>query len=116
MKTRFLQTLALSLALGVALLFGSAPAASAQPKGDAASGKKLYEKRKCDLCHMIAGKGKPAPGTDLTKEGTKNRGIPWQIEHFKNPKSKDPKSIMPPVTGLNDKELLDLATYMESLK
>ncbi len=113
-----LMTLAMALAMlvGMALIFGAAPAAMAQQKGDADSGKKIYEKKKCEICHMIAGKGKPAPGPDLTKQGTKNRGVPWMITFLKDPKSKNPKAIMPSIKDLNEKEYLDLATYMESLK
>lgn len=110
------QPLSLALLVCAALLFGASPIALAQQKGDANNGKKIYEKKKCDLCHMIAGKGKPAPGPDLTKQGTKNRGIPWTIEFLKDPKSKNPKAIMPPYKDLTEKEYLDLATYLESLK
>jgi hypothetical protein len=66
------QTISLAMLVGLALVFGAAPAAMAQQKGEADSGKKIYEKKKCDLCHLIAGKGKPVPGPDLTKQGTRN--------------------------------------------
>jgi nitric oxide reductase subunit C len=115
-KTISGQSVVLVLLVGAALIFGAAPAAMAQQKGDADSGKKIYEKKKCDICHLIAGKGKPAPGPDLTKQGTKNRGVPWTIAFLKDPKSKNPKAIMPPYKDLTEKEYLDLATHMESLK
>jgi mono/diheme cytochrome c family protein len=116
MKTITACTTVLTLFLGGVFLLSSMTAASAQQMGNAENGKKLYEKKRCELCHMIAGKGKPSPGPDLTKEGTKGHGIPWQIAFLKDPKSKNPKSIMPPVKDLSDKEILDLATYLESLK
>lgn len=116
MRTGSPVSVATALVASILLTIGTVPLATAQQQGDVANGKKIYEKKRCDLCHTIAGKGKPKPGPDLTKEGMKNRGIPWQIEFMKNPKSKDPKGIMPPVKDLSEKEYLDLATYLESLK
>ena len=94
--------------------FASAPARGAAGAGSAAAGKALYAKQGCEACHKIGGKGGKI-GPDLSKEGTKKRSTPWLVAFLKNPKSKNPKSTMPPVSG-SPKELADLAAYLQSLK
>jgi mono/diheme cytochrome c family protein len=83
-------------------------------KGSAAEGKKLYASQGCGACHKIGSAGGKI-GPDLSKEGTKKRSTQWLVAFLKNPKSQNPKSTMPPVTS-SQKELADLAAYMQSLK
>jgi cbb3-type cytochrome oxidase cytochrome c subunit len=53
---------------------------------------------------------------DLTEEGTKNRGIQWQIDHLTNPSSKSPGSPMPSFAALGADNLKLLATFLEASK
>jgi mono/diheme cytochrome c family protein len=89
-------------------------AKSSVSNASVAAGKKLYASQGCDACHKIGVKGGKI-GPDLTKEATRKRSTQWLVAFFKNPKSKNPKTIMPPVKG-SPKELADLAAYMQSLK
>jgi mono/diheme cytochrome c family protein len=99
---------------GAAIPVGARPGAAAAAKGSAAAGKKLYASQGCGACHKIGTAGGKV-GPDLSKEGTKHRSAQWLVAFMKNPKSQNPKSSMPPVKG-SQKELADLAAYMQSLK
>ncbi len=105
------------LVLSVALFFLTGSAMSGQKEsGNVRNGKLLYDKLKCGYCHKINGKGGNA-GPDLSKDGAKNRGIEWQMKHLVDPESQHTKQPdMPKFDKLTDKMLLDLATYIESLK
>lgn len=86
--------------------------------GSPEKGKIIYNKLKCYYCHKIGGQGGNT-GPDLTKEGTKKRGIAWQINNLvasPNRDLKHPSPDMPQFDKLTDKMLLDLASYLESLK
>ncbi len=113
--------LGLVLVVTGATLFGLACSGSKEKGlvGSAENGRILYKKLKCSYCHTIGDKGGTA-GPDLTKEGTKNRSIEWQIKNLTDPSSAHPKhsdaSEMPKFDKLTDKMLLDLATYLQSLK
>ena len=86
------------------------------PAGDKAAlaGETLVLANGCLNCHTIAGTG-GAIGPNLTNEGAKNRGIQFQIDHLKNPRSTSPGSIMPSFAGLTPQQLQDLATLLEGL-
>ena len=81
---------------------------------DAEAGYQLFQSSACLSCHMLGGSG-GALGPNLSNEGSKNRGIEWQIEHLKNPQSKSPGSQMPPFPNFTDQEYTQLATFLEGL-
>jgi nitric oxide reductase subunit C len=77
-------------------------------------GAAVFQTRGCMNCHSLHGKGGtfgPALdtiGRKLTKE---------QIEHYvKNPKSVNPKAMMPPQKDLSDKEREAVAGFLAGLK
>ncbi|MBI4714982.1 MAG: cytochrome c [Nitrospirae bacterium] len=80
---------------------------------DAEKGKKLYESKRCGLCHLIQGQG-GKKGPDLSTVGSKRDGD-WLTKFLKEPKKVVPGAMMPPVKG-TDEEIADLAAYMLSLK
>ncbi len=98
---------------------------------DAQLGKKLIESHKkgidCLACHTINGKG-GAVGPNLSKEGTLKHTVHWlevQIaepsKHYKPASTvkiggKSYMAIMPDHKMLSKKELLELASYLNSLK
>lgn len=76
-------------------------------------GRKLYEEKKCGVCHVVAGKGGQF-GPDLSEEGSKrDRG--WIVKFLKNPKEVFPGAKMMPVKG-SDEEISFLTDYLMSLK
>lgn len=105
------------IAFSMTLYFGKAELWSGEKMtGNPRNGKLLYDKLKCNYCHRIGSEG-GSVGPDLTKESTKGRGIEWQINHLIDPKSAHSKHPdMPKFDKLTDKMLLDIASYMESLK
>jgi mono/diheme cytochrome c family protein len=78
-----------------------------------ARGEKVYEEKKCAMCHMIEGKGGKSGG-DLTDIGTK-RDAEWLKRFTKNPRSVMPDAKMPAFKGSED-ELDAVVAYMMSLK
>lgn len=81
----------------------------------ATAGEALFRESGCLSCHAVAGSGAPGPGPNLTDEGTKGRGIEWQIAHLKDPASQTPGSSMPPFPNFSDEEFTNLATFLEGL-
>ena len=80
-------------------------------------GAELFAASGCLSCHTYAGKGSSNLGApDLTEEGTKNRGIQWQIDHLINPSSKSPGSPMPSFAAMGDENLRHLAVFLEASK
>lgn len=76
-------------------------------------GKRLYDEKRCGICHAIGGKGGKM-GYDLSDVGSK-RGAEWLIKFFKDPKGTMEGAKMLPVKG-TDEEISALADYMLSLK
>ena len=103
--------------LSAMLLWGNTESWSEEKKkGSPKNGKLLYDKLKCNYCHKINAQGGNV-GPDLTKESSKKRGVEWQIRHMVDPEFAHPKHPdMPTFDKLTDKMLLDLASYLESLK
>jgi mono/diheme cytochrome c family protein len=103
--------------LSAMLLWGNTESWSEEKKeGSPRNGKLLYDKLKCSYCHKIGSEG-GSVGPDLTKGGAKNRGVEWQIKNLIDPASTHAKHPdMPKFDKLTDKMLLDLASYLESLK
>jgi ubiquinol-cytochrome c reductase cytochrome b subunit len=78
-----------------------------------AGGRALYERLGCAGCHRVHGAG-GAVGPDLSYVG-ETRTRDWLIQHFRDPQSTSPGSIMPKLP-LKEQELNDLTAYMLSLK
>lgn len=100
--------------LTVALVMWMAPSRLAG-QGDVAKGKTLYDTspNKCPTCHKIAGKGgKLAP--DLSNVGNRH-DEGWLVKYLPNPRSINPKNVMPPVK-LGDADMKALIAYLLSLK
>jgi mono/diheme cytochrome c family protein len=92
----------------------AAPGA-AIPEGTpvAARGEQLIAQRSCTACHKLGEKdGKVAP--DLTFEGL-IRDDQWILEHFRNPRSRVPDSIMPSF-GFPDSDFAALSAYLAGRK
>lgn len=108
-------------------------------------GKAIYQREGCFYCHtqqvrtvdtdrFFQGPGKrPSVPSDYANDnpvllGTERTGpdlkfvgdrLPskdWHIQHLKDPRSIDPRSIMPSFAHLSDEELSDLAEYLVSLR
>lgn len=79
-----------------------------------AHGKALYAEFGCSGCHRIHGEGGTV-GPDLSFVAEVRPDREWHSQHFKDPQSVSPGSIMPKYP-LSDQELNDLINYMLSLK
>ena len=76
-------------------------------------GKELIETRACTACHKLQDKdGGIAP--DLSYEGL-TRDPEWIYEHFRNPRSRVPDSIMPSFR-FPDEDFKAMTAYLGSLK
>jgi mono/diheme cytochrome c family protein len=96
---------------------GEAPAgvkdAVARPGDLVIQGRELVKDRACAACHKILDEdGKIAP--DLTFEGNL-RDREWLLDHFKNPKSRVPDSIMP-AFRFATADFEAITAYIETLK
>jgi menaquinol-cytochrome c reductase cytochrome b/c subunit len=84
---------------------------------EALPGARIFAQLTCLNCHSYLGTGGGFPGApDLTEEGTKNRGIEWQIGHLQNPAEFSPGSPMPSFAALTDEQLRQLAVFLEASK
>ena len=84
---------------------------------DAEAGAKLFAQLPCLGCHTYLGAGASNLGApDLTSIGTQNLGIEFQIAHLKCPSCEVPGSPMPPFSDLGEKNLHDLAVFLEASK
>ncbi len=94
--------------LGLAM-YGPLPAAGAEIE----KGKKLYEERRCGICHVITGQGSKI-GPDLSNVGNqRDRG--WLMRFLKDPKGTIPGAKMLSVKA-TEAELSALTDYLLSLK
>jgi menaquinol-cytochrome c reductase cytochrome b/c subunit len=85
--------------------------ANAQP------GAEIFAVSGCLNCHTYGGSGSPNLGApELTQEGTRNRGIRWQIDHLKCPSCVNPGSPMPPFEKLGEDNLRQIAIFLEASK
>jgi len=85
------------------------------PPGTAgeSEGEKLIADRACTACHKLKDRdGGIAP--DLSYEGL-IRDNAWLMDHFKNPRSRVPDSIMPSFR-FPDQDFDHISTYLETLK
>jgi len=84
---------------------------------NAREGAEIFAESACLNCHTYDGKGSSQLGApDLTEEGTRNRGIPWQIAHLKCPSCETPGSPMPPFANFPEDTLRQLAIFLEASK
>jgi len=84
---------------------------------EALPGARLFAESGCLNCHTYLGTGSANLGApDLTAEGAKGRGIDFQVAHLKCPACVNPGSAMPSFAGLSDKQLHDLAVFLEASK
>jgi menaquinol-cytochrome c reductase cytochrome b/c subunit len=84
---------------------------------EAVQGARLFAESGCMNCHVYIGEGSPNLGApELTDEGTKGRGIEFQIEHLKCPSCTTPGSQMPPFPSFDDQQYQALATFLEASK
>jgi menaquinol-cytochrome c reductase cytochrome b/c subunit len=80
-------------------------------------GARLFAVVGCANCHIYNGAGTNNLGApDLTAEGSKNKGIAFQIAHLKCPSCVNRGSPMPPFASQGTKNLTDLATFLEASK
>jgi len=95
----------------ISLTPGAGGAADSTPS--VAHGEQLFAQRSCTACHKSGDKdGKVSP--DLSYEGL-IRDDNWLMEHFKEPRSRIPDSIMP-VFGFSEADCRSIAVYLESRK
>jgi len=109
LKTTALTALA-AVAVGVAALV-AARAQEAAPKGDVASGKRLYLEDRCFTCHGRSGQGGAynTPAPILAHTALPFEGFKGQI--------RDPINDMPafPPAILSDKDIADIYAFVQSL-
>src|SRR6266487_3755905 len=83
----------------------------------AVAGAKLFAVAGCLNCHTYLGVGGGFAGApELTAEGSKNKGIAFQISHLKCPACVNAGSPMPSFAGLGSARLKQLATFLEASK
>jgi hypothetical protein len=84
---------------------------------EAVQGAKLFAVIGCLNCHTYLGAGAHNLGApDLSDEGSKNKGIAFQIQHLKCPSCVNPGSPMPSFASQGPKNLTALATFLEASK
>jgi cbb3-type cytochrome oxidase cytochrome c subunit len=80
-------------------------------------GAEIFAEAGCMGCHTYLGAGTPNLGApDLSTEGTKGRGVDFQIAHLKCPSCVTPGSPMPPFTSFTDEQYQQLAAFLEESK
>ena len=88
-----------------------------QGNKQALAGADLFAESGCTNCHTYLGTGSSNLGApDLSDEGSKNKGIQFQIDHLKCPSCVTPGSPMPAFASLGDERLRQLATFLEASK
>jgi mono/diheme cytochrome c family protein len=84
---------------------------------EALKGANLFAVSGCTNCHTYLGTGSSNLGApDLSAEGSKGKGIQFQIDHLKCPSCVNPGSPMPPFAALGEDNLKALATFLEASK
>jgi len=83
----------------------------------AVPGAKLFAQSGCLTCHTYLGTGSSNLGApDLSKEGSKGRGLQFQINHLKCPSCVTPGSPMPPFASLGADNIRKIAIFLEASK
>jgi ubiquinol-cytochrome c reductase cytochrome b subunit/menaquinol-cytochrome c reductase cytochrome b/c subunit len=84
---------------------------------EALRGAKLFAVVGCLNCHTYLGTGSHNLGApDLSDEGSKNKGVAFQIAHLKCPACVNPGSPMPRFDSQGAKNLQALAVFLEASK
>ena len=84
---------------------------------EAMAGARLFAVVGCLNCHTYLGTGGHNLGApDLSDEGSKNKGVAFQIAHLKCPSCVKPGSPMPRFDSQGAKNLQALATFLEASK
>ena len=89
-------------------------AVAIKEKPDLLTGKNIYEKYRCDLCHKIGSQG-GIVGPDLTHVGSKKDFL-WLAKQVRDPKSNKPDGQMPAFPQISEGEMNALVEYMTNLK
>jgi menaquinol-cytochrome c reductase cytochrome b/c subunit len=83
----------------------------------AVPGAKLFAQSGCLNCHTYLGVGSANLGApNLTDIGSRNLGVDFQIRHLKCPSCVNPGSPMPSFAAFSDKQLHELAVFLEASK
>jgi menaquinol-cytochrome c reductase cytochrome b/c subunit len=83
----------------------------------AVAGATLFAQSGCLNCHTYLGSGGSQLGApDLSAEGSKNKGIDFQIRHLKCPSCVNPGSPMPKFDAFSEQNLREIATFLEASK
>jgi ubiquinol-cytochrome c reductase cytochrome b subunit/menaquinol-cytochrome c reductase cytochrome b/c subunit len=83
----------------------------------AVAGAKLFASLGCLNCHTYLGSGNHNLGApDLSNEGSKGRGVFFQIAHLKCPSCVNKGSPMPPFASQGNANLTKLAIFLEASK
>lgn len=95
----------------------SGPPPSGSPAGlspSAREGSRLVASLGCHGCHSINGVG-GAVGPDLSDESSRGHSRAWLAAQIRDPKSHDPKTIMPSYPTLTDTQVNQIVDYLMSL-
>jgi menaquinol-cytochrome c reductase cytochrome b/c subunit len=88
-----------------------------QNNKEALAGANLFAESACTNCHTYLGTGSSNLGApDLSAEGSKGKGIQFQISHLKCPSCVNAGSPMPSFAALGEDNLKKLATFLEASK
>jgi menaquinol-cytochrome c reductase cytochrome b/c subunit len=84
---------------------------------EALAGADLFAESGCVSCHTYLGTGSSNLGApDVSDEGSKGKGIQFQIDHLECPSCVTPGSPMPPFAALGEDNLRKLAIFLEASK
>ena len=84
---------------------------------EALAGANLFAVSACTNCHTYLGTGSSNLGApDLSAEGSKGKGIQFQIQHLQCPSCVNAGSPMPSFKDLGNDNLRKLATFLEASK
>ena len=83
--------------------------ASAEPAGDAATGKKIFSESRCISCHTVEGKGNGS-APELSKVAS-SATPGWLLAFLRDPQAFDPVTRMPRY-HFSDQESRDLVAYV----
>jgi ubiquinol-cytochrome c reductase cytochrome b subunit/menaquinol-cytochrome c reductase cytochrome b/c subunit len=84
---------------------------------EALAGANLFAESGCTNCHTYLGTGSSNLGApDLSAEGSKQKGIKFQVDHLKCPSCVNAGSPMPAFADLGENDLRKLATFLEASK
>ena len=85
-------------------------AASQEPPGDPAAGKRLFSESRCITCHTVEGKGNGTAPELSRVASAANAG--WLLAFLRNPQGLNPRTRMPRF-NFSDGESRDVVAYLE---